>query len=64
MDWGERENLQNKEMRKEDNDVCPDCKGTGMIIEKDGQCHTCWRCLREGRLDVHSKKIPDTNIKL
>jgi len=45
-------------------EVCPDCKGTGRVREKNGLIHTCWKCLNEGRLDVHSKKIPDTKIKL
>lgn len=51
-----------KENKEEE--VCPDCKGTGMMREKDGSVHTCWKCLREGRLDVHSKKLPDTKIRL
>jgi len=49
---------------EQDNDNCPDCKGTGMVIEKKGQCHTCWKCLSEGKLDVHSKKLPDAKVKL
>jgi len=44
--------------------VCPDCKNTGMIKEKDGTCHTCWKCLAEGRLDCHSENLPDTKIRV
>ena len=38
---------------------CPDCRGKGIIKEKDGSVHTCWKCLENGRLDVHSKSLPD-----
>ena len=44
--------------------VCPKCKGTGTIKEKDGTIHVCWDCLKEGRLDVHSKNVPDSKIKV
>ena len=44
--------------------VCPKCKGTGTIKEKDGTIHVCWDCLNEGRLDVHSKNVPDSKIKV
>ena len=44
--------------------ICQKCKDTGIVKEADGSCHTCWDCLKEGRLDAHSKKLPDTNIKL
>ncbi len=43
---------------------CPKCKGTGMVKEKDGTVHVCWDCLKEGRLDVHSKNLPDHKIRL
>jgi len=43
---------------------CEKCKGTGQIREKDGTIHPCWDCIRAGRLDVHSKKLPDHNIKI
>jgi len=45
-------------------DECEECKGTGMIKEKDGSVHTCWKCLREGRLDVHSKNVKDSGIRI
>ena len=44
--------------------LCQDCKNTGIVKEKDGSVHTCWKCLQEGRLDAHSKKLPDTKIVL
>jgi|TARA_Y100000310_G_scaffold112343_1_gene110833 ribosomal protein S27E len=43
---------------------CPKCKNTGIVKEKDGSVHVCWDCLRNGKLDVHSKNPPDSNIKL
>ena len=43
---------------------CSKCKDTGIVKEKDGSCHTCWDCLREGRLDCHSKDLPDAHIRL
>ena len=42
--------------------VCPKCEGTGMVKDKSG-IHVCFDCLREGRLDVHSKKLPETKLK-
>jgi ribosomal protein L37AE/L43A len=49
---------------KTDNYVCPDCKNTGIVKDPKGGAHTCWKCLQEGRLDAHSKNIPDSGIKL
>ena len=44
---------------------CPECKDTGIIKEKNGSIHTCWTCLEKGRLDVHSKNLPNNKeIKL
>jgi len=43
---------------------CEDCKGLGRVRDKDGTWHTCWKCLQEGKLDAHSKTLPDSNIKL
>ena len=43
---------------------CTECQDTGTVKEKNGTIHTCWTCLSEGRLDAHSKKLPDSNIKL
>jgi Ribonuclease G/E len=48
----------------EELEKCPKCNGTGMVKDKDGSVHVCWDCLREGRLDVHSKNIPDSKIKI
>ncbi|MFA5993003.1 MAG: hypothetical protein WC796_04825 [Candidatus Pacearchaeota archaeon] len=43
---------------------CEDCNDTGMVKDKDGTCHTCWKCLSSGKLDNHSKKLPESNIRL
>ena len=43
---------------------CPVCHGEGIVKEKDGTVHVCWRCLNSGTLDVHSKELRETNIKL
>ncbi len=51
------------EFEKENHYVCPECKNTGIVKDKSG-VHTCWKCLQEGRLDAHSKKLPDSDIKL
>lgn len=43
---------------------CPKCKGKGIVKEDNGSVHACWDCLSKGKLDVHSKNIPDSKIKL
>ena len=43
---------------------CPKCGGTGIVKEADGSVHTCWDCLREGRMDVHSEKVSDSKIQI
>tara|TARA_Y100000310_G_scaffold318133_1_gene371832 strand:- start:194 stop:421 length:228 start_codon:yes stop_codon:yes gene_type:complete len=44
---------------------CPDCKDNGIVKEQDGSVHTCWKCLETGKLDVHSKNIPENKeVKL
>jgi hypothetical protein len=43
---------------------CKKCNDTGMVKEKDGSVHTCFDCLLAGRLEQHSKKLPDSNIKI
>ncbi len=43
---------------------CQKCRGTGIVKENEGGVHVCWDCLKEGKLDVHSKKLPDNNIRL
>ena len=45
-------------------ETCKKCNGTGIVKEKDGSVHVCWDCLQAGRLDVHSKNIPDHKIRL
>ena len=45
--------------------ICKKCNDTGKVTEKNGQIHTCWECLQSGRLDNHSKNLPDhPEIKL
>lgn len=46
------------------NELCVKCKGTGIVKEKNGSVHVCWDCLQCGKLDVHSKNVPDSKIKL
>jgi hypothetical protein len=48
----------------EDRLVCPKCKGAGRIVDSDGTVHTCFDCLIAGRLDMHSKDIKDSGIRL
>jgi DnaJ-class molecular chaperone len=43
---------------------CPKCHGTGMVKESDGSIHTCWDCLRDGSMDVHSNKVADSKIRV
>jgi len=43
---------------------CPDCHGTGIVKEKDGSVHTCWKCLQKGQLEQHSKNVKDSGIKI
>ena len=56
--------------------ICPECThewsaevesekaaGKKIVKDKDGTSHTCWDCLAAGRLDNHSRNIPDSNIK-
>jgi hypothetical protein len=42
---------------------CPKCNGT-MIVKDAHGTHTCWDCLAKGELDVHTKNIPDSRIKI
>lgn len=45
--------------------ICRKCNDTGKVTEPNGQIHTCWDCLQSGRLDNHSKHLPDhPEIKL
>jgi hypothetical protein len=45
-------------------EVCLKCNNTGVVKEKDGSIHTCWDCLQNGQLDVHSEKVPDSKVKI
>ncbi len=42
---------------------CPKCKGKGIVKDEKG-VHVCYDCLLKGKLDVHSKNIPDSKIKV
>ena len=44
-------------------DECEKCHGTGVVKEKNS-VHVCFDCLQNGKLDVHSKNLPDSNIKI
>lgn len=43
---------------------CSKCHGTGVVKEENGTIHTCWDCLQKGEFDVHSKKVPDSKVKV
>lgn len=43
---------------------CSKCKDIGRIVDKDGTVHTCFDCLLAGRLDMHSKNVKDSGIKI
>jgi len=46
------------------NKDCQKCHGTGVVKEKNGQIHTCWDCLQDGNLEVHSNQVPDSKVKI
>lgn len=46
------------------NKDCSKCKGTGIVKEVDGSCHTCWECLENNEMDQHSKEVKESRIKL
>jgi hypothetical protein len=44
------------EKQKEDK-ICKVCKGLGYVQEKkNGPVHTCWECLKKGRLNPGDMK--------
>jgi len=45
-------------------DICPKCKGTGRVKEKDGSVHTCFDCLLNNRLDQHTSTPKDSGVKI
>lgn len=51
-------------MEGQGNYSCQKCEDTGMVKEKTGQVHVCFDCLQNGKLDVHSKKVPDSRIQI
>jgi len=40
-----------------ENALCPKCKNTYQIREKDGTIHICYDCLLAGKMDQHDKKV-------
>ena len=43
---------------------CQKCKDTGMVKENNGSVHVCFDCLSSGNLDVHSKNVKDSGVKV
>jgi ribosomal protein L37AE/L43A len=43
---------------------CEKCRDTGIVKELNGDVHTCWKCLQEGKLGQHSDKLPGHNVKI
>jgi len=52
------------EERTRGSDICPKCQGTGRVKGADGSVSICFDCLQNGKFDVHSRVIKDSNIKL
>ena len=48
----------------ESDSFCSKCKGAGRVMDKDGTVHTCFDCLLAGRLDMHSKDVKDSGIRI
>mgnify|MGYP001583545613 CR=1 FL=1 len=44
--------------------VCQKCQGKKRIQKADGTIQPCWDCLLAGDMDVHSKRLPEHDIKL
>ena len=51
-------------MEEQKRQVCSKCNGTGIVKERNGTVHTCFDCLLAGRLDMHSKDIKDSGIRI
>ena len=51
-------------MEEQGSYICQKCQDTGIVREKSGQVHVCFDCLQSGKLDVHSKKVPDSKVKI
>ena len=49
---------------RQEAEKCLKCKGTGIVKDPDGTNHTCWDCLFAGKLDNHSKDLPDSDLKI
>ena len=43
------------------NPNCEKCHGKGTVTEKDGTIHICYKCLQDGSMDQHDKKIRDAS---
>ena len=48
----------------DERDKCRKCDETGVVKDKDGTIHVCFDCLQKGKLDVHTKNLPDSKIKI
>ena len=46
------------------NPECEKCRGKGIVKDPDGSAHVCWDCLRNGDLDVHSKDLADSGMRI
>jgi len=44
--------------------VCKKCNDTGIVKEEKGGVHVCFDCLNAGRLDVHTKDLKGSKIKI
>jgi hypothetical protein len=51
-------------MSDDSEEVCKKCGGSGMVKERNGSVHVCYDCLAAGRLDVHSKDVKSSGIKV
>ena len=43
---------------------CSKCNGSGIVKDEDGSVHVCYECLEKGRLDVHSKDLKDSGLRI
>lgn len=46
------------------NGVCPKCKGSLRIQKADGTVQPCWDCLQNGKMDQHTKKLPEHGYRI
>ncbi|PIN90004.1 hypothetical protein COU57_04800 [Candidatus Pacearchaeota archaeon CG10_big_fil_rev_8_21_14_0_10_32_14] len=55
-----------KELKDErrENSICKKCNDTGIVKESNGSVHVCFDCLNAGRLDVHTKDLKKSGVKI